>query len=107
MSGTAVRRDDEGNRSAPITNLIIHHGVADIFDQMAEFVRILDVGKKTLHLYLLFQWLEFLEDVFQFPNGPYMSTSTRDHGRSELTVPIPPSSLPPGHHLQKRGRRVK
>ena len=90
-----------------MTNLIIHHGIADILDQTAEFVRILGVAQKTFHFYLLFEWLEFSEDVFQFPNGLYMSASARDHGRSELTVPAPPSSFPPGHHLQKQGRRVK
>ena len=42
-----------------ITNLVIHHGIANIFDQTAQFIRILDVVEKALNLPLFCQWLEF------------------------------------------------
>ena len=91
----------------PVTNLIIHHSIADTFNHTTKFVRILDVVKKTLHLRLLFQCFEFLVNATQFPNDPYVSDSTPGHKRCKLTVPVPPSSLLPGHHLQKLTHRVR
>jgi hypothetical protein len=91
----------------PVTNLIIHHSIADTFNHTTKFVRILDVVKKTLHLRLLFQCLEFSVNATQFPNDPYASDSTLFHERCKLTVPVPPSSLLPGRYLQKLAHRVR
>jgi len=59
----------KGNRPAPITNLIVHHSITDIINQTPKFIGILDIVKESLNIPLLHQWIEFLEDVFQFPSG--------------------------------------
>jgi len=56
--------------------LPLHHCIADIFDRTAKFTRIIDVVEKTLDLPLLFQRLEFSENMSQFPNDPCLSGST-------------------------------
>ena len=38
------------------TYLILQHRTADVLDQTAEFVRILDIVEKALDVSLLFQW---------------------------------------------------
>jgi hypothetical protein len=85
----------EGDESVLITNLVVHHSIANTLDQTAKFIRVLDVVKKALHLRLLFHRLEFSESAFQFPNDPHASGLTLNPGRHELTIPVPSSlSLP-------------
>ena len=82
------------------THLIMHHRIANILNQTDEFIRILDVVKKPLHLPLTFQRLEFSKNGFQVPNSPRLSDSSLDL-ECALTVPIFSSSLLPRHHLEK------
>jgi hypothetical protein len=97
MSGTNVR--NENDEFVLTTNLIIHHGIADMFNQIAKDICILDIVQKAFHLRLFFQWLELSEDFFQFSNNPYASDSTLDHGRCKVTVPVPSSSVLHWRHL--------
>jgi hypothetical protein len=105
MSETKVRHEHDG--FVLITNLIIHHGIADIFNQTTKDICILDVVQETFHPRLFFQWLEFSEDYFQFPNNPFPSDSALNHGRGKLTVPVPSSSVLHWHRLQKLARIVR
>jgi hypothetical protein len=41
------------------TNLILDHGVTNVFDQATELIRIPNVVEESLDLALLCQWLEF------------------------------------------------
>ena len=41
------------------TNLVVHHGITNIFNQTTQLIRILDVVEKSLNLPLLCQRLEF------------------------------------------------
>ena len=59
------------------TNLIVHHGIADVFDQATQLICILDVVEKSLDLALLRQWLEFLLNLFEFPKGACLSNDSR------------------------------
>ena len=49
------------NESGLIANLIVHHCIANIFDQTTQFIRILDVVEKAFDPPLIGQRLEFLE----------------------------------------------
>jgi hypothetical protein len=49
-SETNVRH--EGNEFVPITNLIMHHSIANILNQATKFIRIFDIVKKALPLLL-------------------------------------------------------
>jgi len=89
------------------TYLVLHHCIANIFNQTSEFVRIFDVGEKALDLSLVFQWLEFSENVFQLPDGPFLSDSTLDLGERELTVPVLSSLILPSRRLQRRVYKVR
>ena len=57
------------------TNLIVHHGIANIFNQATQFIRVLDVVEEALNLPLLCQWLKLSSNAFQFPNNPRLSDS--------------------------------
>jgi len=70
-SGIDVRH--EGNKFTLTTDLVVHYGIMDIPNQTTEFICILDVVKESLNIPLLCQWIEFLENVFQFPNSPFSS----------------------------------
>jgi hypothetical protein len=61
-SETDVRHS--GSVSVLIANLIVHHGITNVFDKTTQFIRILDVVEKAFDLPLICQWLEFLENVF-------------------------------------------
>ena len=95
-----------GNKWLANAYLILHHCIANVFDQTSEFVRILDVGEKTLDLSLVDQWLEFSENVSQFPNGPSLSDSVLDLEGRELTVPFHSSSTLPSSRLLRRVCKV-
>ena len=62
------------------TNLILNHGVADIIDEAAKCLSILDVLEETLDRALFCQWLEGSGDVFQFPGDPWLSDSIENMG---------------------------
>ena len=83
-----VRRG--GSEFVLTTNLIVHHSITNIFDQTAKFIRILDVVEETLRDPLLCQWLELLEDIFQFPNDPCQARFM-----TLESVGVPFKSLPP------------
>jgi len=51
------------------TNLIIHHGVTDIFDQAAKFSHILGAVEEPRDFASLCQRDEILEDIIQFPKN--------------------------------------
>ena len=78
-----------------ITNLIFHHGIANVFDQTSKLIRILDVVEKSLNLPLLCQWLEFLYNLFEFAEDLRLSDSDPDLGEFELTVPTSFAFLAP------------
>ena len=91
-SGVGVRHGRSG--FVLVTNLIIHHSIADIFDQTIQFVRILDVVEETLDLPLLCQWLEFSENFFQPPNDPCLSDTALELGGPGLLFQtLSPASL--------------
>ena len=46
----------------PRTNLVIHDGIAGVFDQTAQFIRIHDVAEEALDLPLARQWSEFADN---------------------------------------------
>jgi len=50
------------------TNLIIHHGVADILDQAAKLIHILGAFQEPCDIASLCQRGEVSENIFQFPN---------------------------------------
>ena len=50
------------------TYLILHHCIPNIFDKASKFICILDIFEKALDPSLVQQWLEFPENIFQFPN---------------------------------------
>jgi hypothetical protein len=49
------------------TNLIFHHGVADVLDQAAKRIRILRVVQETCEVALLLQWRDVLKNDIQLP----------------------------------------
>ena len=52
----------------PRTNLIVHHGIADVLSQAAELVRILGVVQDPRDPASVFQWGQVLKNTIQFPN---------------------------------------
>ena len=100
MSNPDVRQ--EGNKFILITYLILLSGIMNIFNPARKFVCIWGVVEKTLNLPLLFQWLKFCQNLSQFPDDLSLSDSTFDLGEGDLTIPVPFSSPPPQHNLQKQ-----
>ena len=49
-------------------NLIVHHRIAEVFDQAAEFVHIPGTIQEPRDLASLFQRDELLKNLFQFPS---------------------------------------
>ena len=64
-----VRR--EANKLVLVTNLVVHHGVANIFNQANKFVRILDVAEESLDVPLFRQWGQITKNASQFPSSPH------------------------------------
>ena len=54
MSGADLGKVEEG---ALRTNLVVYHGVTDVFSKTAKFIRILHVVKEPRDIALLYQWL--------------------------------------------------
>jgi len=77
--------------------LILHHCITNIFNQATKLIRILNIVEEALNIPLLYQLLELLEDVSQFPNSPCLSDSPLDIGEYGLAVPISLSFLAPWH----------
>ena len=75
------------------TNLVFHHRIANVFDQTAQFIRILDIVEKSLDLPLLCQRLEFLENLFKLPKDLCSSEQELDLRGFGLTVPTASSFL--------------
>ena len=84
-----------GSKSVLITNLIVHYCIMNISDQTIQLIRIPDVVEKALNPPLVCQRLEFLENIFQFPNDPYLSASALSPEECGLTVPTSFSFLAP------------
>ena len=65
------------SRRRPGTNLIIHHGVANIVSQAGQCLRIPDVVEETRDFSALCQWFQVSEGLFQFPrnrgSGPHLN----------------------------------
>ena len=88
------------------THLIVDYRIADIFNQTADFIHILDIVEKTFNFPLLGQWLEFSDNAFQFPEDPPSSDSDPDLEECELTVPVSLSPISPLRPLQKQVRKA-
>ena len=88
-------------------NLIFRDGIASVFNETAQFIRIHDIGEEAFDLPLVCQWFEFADNLIQFPNEPRLSDSGLDPGESGLTVPVSFSFLAPGNLLQMRVCRVR
>jgi len=84
-----------GSKSVLITNLIVHRCVVNISDQTIQLIRIPHVVEKALNPPLVCQRLEFLENISQLPDDPYLSASALDFGERGLTVPASFSFLAP------------
>lgn len=50
------------------TNIVAHHGIMDVLDHAAELVYIPGTIQEPRDLASVFQWDEFLKNVFQFPS---------------------------------------
>ena len=51
------------------TNLIVHHGVANIVSQASQCLGILDVVEETRDITTLCQWFQVPEDLVQCPGN--------------------------------------
>ena len=51
------------------TNLVIHHGVTDILDQVAKLIHILGAVQELCDLASLCKWGEGLDNTIQFPGN--------------------------------------
>ena len=49
------------------TNLIVHHGITDIFNQATKFIHILSTIQEPCDFPPFCQWDEVLENTIQFP----------------------------------------
>ena len=61
-------------------NLIVRDGVASIFNQTAQFIRIRDVVEKAFGLPLLCQRFQLADNLIQFPGEPCLSDPGRRLG---------------------------
>ena len=90
---TDVRRG--GKKLISNANLVVHDGVANVFDHASEFVCVLDVVEEILDVPLLLQRGQNLKNVFQFPASPRTSGSALYIGDHGITVPGHLSSISP------------
>ena len=77
------------------TNLIVHDGVASVFHQTVQFVRVHGVVKEAFGLPLACQRFELEDNFTQFPGKPCPSDSGLSLGEFGLTVPASFSFLLP------------
>ena len=59
--------------SALRTNLIVHHGVANILRQVSKRIHIIGAIQEPRDLASLFKWDEVLENIIQFTNKSHTS----------------------------------
>ena len=57
-----------------MTNLIIHHSVADVFGQASKRIHVIGAVQEPCDLASLFQWGEVSENFIQFPNNHVRQT---------------------------------
>ena len=69
----------------PRTNLIIHHGVANILDKAAKFIRILGAIQELRDLASLFHASEVPKDIVKFPSKSHVRL---DPGLGEDGLPF-------------------
>jgi hypothetical protein len=69
------------------TNLVLNHCVADIVDQATNLLGILDIFEETLDLALLFQQLEFVGNIIEFPDDPCRSALIQGMESDKITAP--------------------
>ena len=72
------------------TNLILHHGVANTLNHVAELIRIFGVGQELCDFAPLREREEVLEDVVQFANQRRIRKAI-ETGECEATVRGPSS----------------
>jgi len=75
----------------PGTNLIIHHGLTQVFDQTAKPIHILGAVKVAGDLSSLCQWGEVFEKAIQIP----ANTCTSDRPLTSEIVGLPFEDRPP------------
>ena len=77
------------------TNLIIHHGIADVLDQAAELIHIPGAFQEPCNLASSFQWDKVLKNIIQFPGELYTSdwVSILERVGYRLRIVLLPSSL--------------
>jgi hypothetical protein len=80
--------------SALRTNLIIHHGIADILDQSAKLIHVFGAVQEPCDLASLFQWGEGLENFVRF-TSPLCKSDQLPPFENVVTVREPLSSRPP------------
>ena len=71
MKSEADVRHDR-NELTLTTNLVVNCSIMNIPNQTTKFVCILDIVKEALDIPLLYQQIEPLENVFQFPSSPLL-----------------------------------
>ena len=74
-----------------MTNLIIHHSVADVFGQASKRIHVIGAVQEPCDLASLFQWGEVSENFIQFPNKSCASDRLMTLERARL----PFEGLPP------------
>ena len=67
------------------TNLVIHHGVTNLFSQTGQRLGILDIIEETRDFTPFRQQFQILEDLFEFPGDP-TSGSILDLDIGEITL---------------------
>jgi hypothetical protein len=73
------------------TNLILHQGITNILNNVAEFIRVFGVAQELCYLAPLREREEVLEDVVQFANNQRLSGRWSTLGSEKL----PFEDLPP------------
>ena len=76
------------------THLILYHCIADILNQTAKSIGILDIVEEALDLPLFFHLGQTRTNVFQFSGNCRASDPALESGERRLTVSAS-SSLPP------------
>ena len=77
------------------TNLIIHHGIADILNEASKLSHVFGAFQELNDFAWLFQWDEVLENTIQFPSKPCTSDRVLTLKRVgyRLRIVLLPSSL--------------
>ena len=81
-------RCDE-NECLRSTNLIVNHGLTDIFHQIIELLCIISIGQELCNIASGFHQVQSFIDDIQFPSDPRVSASAPNLGDGELTFLVP------------------